>query len=70
MSHHLTGEQIQSFEENGYLTIESLLEGAELKPLEAEYAQLLNRVAADLHGRGLLSTHSEVVILFIISRSV
>jgi hypothetical protein len=61
MSHHLIPEQIRFFEENGFLAVEGLLGEADLAPLEQEYAQLLDRVAADLHAGGFITSRFEAL---------
>jgi hypothetical protein len=61
MSHHLARDQIRSFEENGYLAIEGLLLEADLAPLEEEYGQLLDGVAADLYARGEITSRFEAL---------
>jgi hypothetical protein len=61
MSHHLASEQIRSFEENGFLAIDGLLGETDLASLEEEYAQLLNRVAADLHAGGIITSQFEAL---------
>ncbi|MCP4997715.1 MAG: phytanoyl-CoA dioxygenase family protein [Hyphomicrobiales bacterium] len=48
----LNATQRASFEENGFLAIEELLDDADLAPLEAEYEALLGRIAADLYAQG------------------
>jgi hypothetical protein len=61
MTHHLAPEQIQSFEENGYLAIDGLLVEADLAPLEQEYSQLLDRLAAELYAGGIISSQFEAL---------
>ena len=48
----LTDEQRSSFETNGFLAIDRLLEDVDLRPLEQEYEQLLDQVARQLHAAG------------------
>ena len=54
----LSNEQRTSFEENGFLAIDELLDDADLSPLEAEYTALLERVATALHDAGEISSTS------------
>ena len=61
MSRHLTSEQIRSFEENGFLAVDGLLGEADLASLEQEYAQLLDRMAADLHSCGFITNRFEAL---------
>ena len=56
MSCHLSPEQLRSFEKNGFLAVDSLLEESDLSPVEQEYAQLLDRVASDLYIKGAISS--------------
>ncbi len=48
----LSDEQLSSFEENGFVAIERLLDEADLRPLEEEYDRLLDGVARLLHSGG------------------
>ena len=48
----LTPAQRESFEENGFLAIEQLLDDDDLAPLEAEYEALLDRLAHSLKRSG------------------
>lgn len=50
----LSQDQLDSFGENGFLVLEGLLDDDDLKPLEDEYAELLDGLCDDLAGRGLL----------------
>ena len=61
MSHHLTPDRIRSFEENGYLATEGLLLEADLAPLEEEYRQLLDGVAADIYSRREITSQFEAL---------
>ena len=57
----LTPGQIASFEENGFLAIESLVDPADLSGIEREYASLLDGLAERLHGEGKISdTYSDL----------
>ena len=49
---HLTQAQIAQFESEGFLAIPALLDDEDLRPLEAEYAQLLDQVAGRLEAAG------------------
>jgi len=48
----LSDEQRSSFEENGFLAVDRLLDDSDLRPLEEEYDSLLDRVARRLHDDG------------------
>lgn len=48
----LSDEQLSSYEENGFLAIERLLDESDLRPLEDEYDRLLDRQARRLYSRG------------------
>lgn len=48
----LSDDQLRSFEEDGYLALDELLDDDDLKPIEEEYAALLDGVAASLHAAG------------------
>jgi len=48
----LTDEQLDSFQKNGYLVIDRVLDDEDLLPLEQEYARLLDELAQDLYARG------------------
>lgn len=48
----LTGEQLSSFDRNGFVVIEGVLGDEDLQPLEREYDELLESVAAKLFSRG------------------
>ena len=48
----LTREQLSSYEENGFIAIESLLDDSDLLPLEDEYDCLLDDLAQRLHCQG------------------
>jgi len=51
----LDAAELASFENNGFLAIETLLDDEELRPIEVEYAGLLDRLAAGLHQVGKIS---------------
>lgn len=51
----LSAAQRARFEDQGFLAVEELLDEADLAPLEAEYATLLDRVAAGLVARGAIA---------------
>ena len=53
--HSLTSEQIASFEENGYLAIDSLVDPDDLAGIEREYADLLDGLAEKLRGGGRIA---------------
>jgi len=55
MSHFLSPEQIEQFNEDGFLAIGNLLDDDDLLPLEQEYAQVLDDVAAWLVSEGKVS---------------
>ncbi len=59
MASHLSSSQLRSFDENGFLAIESLLEEDDLTPIEREYAELLDQVADKLYSRGLIPSRFE-----------
>ena len=46
---------IASFEKNGFLAIDILLDDEELHPIEVEYTDLLDRLATELHQAGKIS---------------
>ena len=48
----LNPEQLETFARDGYLVVEGVLDDADLQPLEAEYDELLDRLAKQLHVRG------------------
>ena len=51
----LTAEQIEFFNEEGYLVVEDVLDQTTiLDPVRAEYAALLDRLYDDGHAEGLL----------------
>lgn len=57
----LSDAQRAAFEEDGFLAIDTLLDDADLAPLEAEYEALLDRVARRLHADGIISsTHEDL----------
>ncbi len=55
MPYHLTPEQIQSFEVNGFIVIEELLNATDLQPIEVEYSQLLDVLTTALISAGKIS---------------
>ncbi|MBT3556197.1 MAG: phytanoyl-CoA dioxygenase family protein [Rhodospirillales bacterium] len=55
MAHHLTAEQIEQFNEDGFLAVPSLLDETDLIPLDEEYAAVMDDVAARLFSEGLIS---------------
>ena len=55
----LSDEQRSSFETNGYLVIDRLLDDDDLRPLELEYEQLLNQVTRQLYDTGKISSTYE-----------
>lgn len=57
----LSDKQRSSFETNGYLVIDHLLDDEDLRPLELEYDQLLDQMACRLHSEGKIpSTYEEL----------
>ena len=57
----LSKAQLAQFERDGFLVVESLLDDADLEPLEREYAQLLDDKCRELHSAGRLeSTFDEL----------
>lgn len=52
----ISDAQRAAFEESGFLVVEDVLDAADLAPLEAEYAALLDRVADDLFAAGALAS--------------
>ena len=48
----LSDAQRSSFEKNGFLAIDRLLDEGDLRPLEQEYARLLDDLARQLHAEG------------------
>ncbi len=57
----LRDEQRSSFETNGFLAIDHLLDDEDLQPLEEEYDRLLDRVARQLHLAGKIPSTYEGV---------
>ncbi len=57
---HLTPQQIEHFEEEGYLLVEGLLDPvADLDPIIDEYKGVLNRLAQELYAAGRISSTYE-----------
>ncbi len=48
----LSDAQLKSFEENGFLAIDQLLDDEDLKAIEKEYGVLLGKVAKELFQSG------------------
>ncbi len=48
----LTREQIEQFDEDGFLVVENVLGGQDLAMIEQEYREILDRVAAELARQG------------------
>ena len=56
-SRHLSAEELDLFDEKGFLHVEDVLDPAtDLDPIMAEYEDVLDRLAADLHAQGTLSS--------------
>jgi hypothetical protein len=55
----LSQAQLDEFDTNGFLVVENLLGDADLEPLEAEYAQLLDETCRRLHREGRLESTLE-----------
>lgn len=54
---HLTAGQVEHFEENGYVVVDDVLDPErDLDPALAEYDQVLDRLAAQLHADGSLGS--------------
>jgi len=51
----LTADQLASFERDGFLAIDRLVDPADLEEIEAEYDGLLNELVERLYGDGLIS---------------
>ena len=51
----LSAEQLKSFEDDGFLAIENLINPEDLRPVEDEYAALLDDLAEDLFARQCIS---------------
>ncbi len=52
----LTREQLQQFAEEGYLVVDEVVDPArDIAPVFAEYATVLDEIAKNLHGQGLIS---------------
>lgn len=51
----LTKEQLDAFEKDGFLAIDSLIDPADLQPIEDEYSALMDELTDDLACRGLIS---------------
>ena len=55
----LSQEQLETFNRDGFLVVEGVLDDSDLEPVEREYAELLDAYANELHQRGLIeSTHA------------
>jgi ectoine hydroxylase-related dioxygenase (phytanoyl-CoA dioxygenase family) len=52
----LSKQQLDSFERDGYLVVEGVLEDADLIPLEQEYAALLDDMAQNLVAQGVIDS--------------
>jgi len=52
----LSAEQLTSFEENGFLAIESLIDPNDLREIEDEYAALLGELSGRLFSEGAISS--------------
>jgi len=52
----LSKDQLESFERDGFLVVEQVLDDADLQPLEREYAELLDEIANRLHQRGQIDS--------------
>ncbi len=52
----LSGDQLDSFQRNGYLVIEQVLDDSDLEPLEREYAALLDDYANRLYQQGKIDS--------------
>jgi len=52
----LTVAQLDSFQQNGYLVVEHVLDDEDLKLLEQEYAELLHRLATELYQDGRIDS--------------
>ena len=48
----LTAEQLEQFDQDGYLVVEDVLGEADLAAIEQEYREILDRVTADLVSQG------------------
>ena len=48
--------QLETFERDGFLAIDRLLDEDDLAPLEAEYDALLDQVASDLRAAGAIDS--------------
>ena len=55
----LNDEQRDSFEANGFLAIDRLLDEDDIRPLEEEYQRLLDETASRLHAEGKISSTYE-----------
>lgn len=53
----LTKSQRERFDEEGYLLVEDVLDArTDLQPVLDEYAEVLDRIAEDLHGEGIIKS--------------
>ena len=59
MSDHLSPEQIEKFNEDGFLVVANLLDDDDLLALENEYAGLLDDVSGSLFAEGLIADMGE-----------
>ena len=51
----LTEQQLTAFERDGFLAIDRLVDPADLQEIEAEYEQLLDRLADELFAQGSIT---------------
>ena len=56
MNGGLTNEQLAFFDANGILVVPDVLTDADTAPVEAEYAEVLDRAAAELYANGQISS--------------
>ena len=59
MARHLSSEQIDTFNEDGFLAVENLLDDEDLVPLEQEYAKVLDEVSRRLFSERAVSSRYE-----------
>ena len=57
----LSDEQLATFARDGYLVVEAVLDDEDLKPLQFEYAELLDRMARELHAQGEIESDFETL---------
>ena len=60
MAFHLTDEQIEKFNDEGFLVVPELLGDGDLSPVKTEYANLLDELARTLVAEGQIADYPEL----------